>query len=187
MKAGGSAGHGLVLSCQGAECRPWAHSRGKSRVEGGGRPQDEGRGERGSLTLEEFMMKRQMEDHGSLCTFQSLCSSSTGLCLLLIPQILWAAWTEAAPWEQCVCVCVCVRVYLFSMVKIEVYLGSSNSLWSAEGCHWKEFTDCSHENWIKKLIYWAKMFRNNMPVLFHFNKKITCENEHELNNEIISK
>lgn len=34
MKAGGSAGHGLVLSCQGAECRPWAHSRGKSWVEG---------------------------------------------------------------------------------------------------------------------------------------------------------
>lgn len=34
MKAGGSAGHGLVLSCQGAECRPWAHSRGKTRVEG---------------------------------------------------------------------------------------------------------------------------------------------------------
>lgn len=33
MKAGGSAGHGLVLSCQGAECRPWAHSRGKSWVE----------------------------------------------------------------------------------------------------------------------------------------------------------
>lgn len=32
MKAGGSAGHRLVLSCQGAECHPWAHSRGKSRV-----------------------------------------------------------------------------------------------------------------------------------------------------------
>lgn len=26
-------------------------------------------------------------------------------------------------------------VCLFSMVKMEVYLGSSNSLWSAEGCH----------------------------------------------------
>lgn len=38
MKAGGSAGHGLVLSCQGAECRPWAHSRGKSWVEGEGDP-----------------------------------------------------------------------------------------------------------------------------------------------------
>lgn len=61
MKAGGSAGHGLVLSCQGAECRPWAHSRGKSWVDGGGAPpawpspvtptlveceEDEGRGER---------------------------------------------------------------------------------------------------------------------------------------------
>lgn len=32
VKAGGSAGHRLVLSCQGAECHPWAHSRGKSRV-----------------------------------------------------------------------------------------------------------------------------------------------------------
>lgn len=30
MKAGGSAGHRLVLSCQGAECHPWAHSRGMS-------------------------------------------------------------------------------------------------------------------------------------------------------------
>lgn len=66
MKAGGSAGHGLVLSCQGAECRPWAHSRGKSWVEGEGDPlpgplpspptlveceEDEGRGERGTLIL----------------------------------------------------------------------------------------------------------------------------------------
>lgn len=32
MKAGGSTGHRLVLSCQGAECHPWAHSRGRSRV-----------------------------------------------------------------------------------------------------------------------------------------------------------
>ena len=54
-------------------------------------------------------------------------------------------------------------VCLFSAAKIEVYLGSSNSLWSAEACHWKEFTDCSHENWINKLIYWTEMFRNQMP------------------------
>lgn len=58
--------------------------------------------------------------------------------------------------------------FLLSMVKTEVYLGSSNSLWSAEGCHWK---DCNHENQINKLIYWTKMFRNQMQPLFHCEEK----------------
>lgn len=37
-------------------------------------------------------------------------------------------WTETVSGSSHQRVCV-------SMVKIEVYLGSSNSLWSAEGCH----------------------------------------------------
>lgn len=54
-------------------------------------------------------------------------------------------------------------VCLLSMAKTEVHLGSSNSLWSAESCHW---TDCSHENQINNLIYWTKMFRHEMQPLF---------------------
>ena len=76
----------------------------------------------------------------------------------------WAVWTGAASESS-------QQWCLFRMVKIEVYLGSSNSLWSAGGCHWKEFTDCSHENWINKLIYWTEMFRNEMPTLSHCKKK----------------
>lgn len=38
MKAGGSAGHRLVLSCQGAECRPWAAVGGRARLRGRGTP-----------------------------------------------------------------------------------------------------------------------------------------------------
>lgn len=131
MKAGGSAGHRLVLSCQGAECHPWAHSRGKSRV-GVRRPpawpstvtpilveceEDEGmRGKQEEMAL------------SSCAPSNASCARTTNFTSSINVQ------HEPCVPKQSLEVAVGF-VCLFGTVKMEVYLGGNNSPWSTEGCH----------------------------------------------------
>lgn len=154
VKAGGSAGHGLVLSCQGAECHPWARSRGKSRVGMRGPPAWTSPVTPIVVECEEVEgMRGKLEERGlRSCTPSDTSSASTtdftsSINVINVQHELCVPKQSLEVASSFVC--------LFGTVKIEVYLESNNSLWSAEGCHWKDHPDYRHDNYINKLIYWT--------------------------------
>lgn len=124
MKAGGSAGHGLVLSCQGAECRPRARSRGRSRAAGEGDPPPRPR-----LPSPPLLWNARKTRDGEPADGQ-----------MLSPARRPAGFHQRDEGLTATCRSTCGPA-----VKTDVRLGSSNSRRSVGGRHRREVTDSSRE------------------------------------------